>query len=135
MKIKARGDLNGFLDAGSHIKGELHFEDTFRIDGHLTGKAESTGDLVVGEHGVVEADVKVGSIYVSGVVHGTVTATRRVEITAGGKVLADIQTPVLVVEDGAILEGNCRMSRAETARRPPSTSGATVTPLPISKEK
>ena len=36
-----RGDLNGFLDAGSHIEGALHFDDTFRIDGRLSGKVVS----------------------------------------------------------------------------------------------
>ena len=49
---EAKGELNGFLDAGSHIQGELHFEDTFRIDGKVTGKIQSAGDLVVGERGV-----------------------------------------------------------------------------------
>ena len=57
MKRKPRGDLNGFLDAGSHIDGELRFDDTFRVDGRLTGRAVSNGDLVVGENGLVEADV------------------------------------------------------------------------------
>lgn len=110
MKRKARGDLNGFLDAGSHIRGELHFEDTFRVDGRLTGKAVSTGDLVVGENGVVEADIEVGSIFVTGTVRGTVKAEERIEIAAGAKVFADLETPALVVEDGAMLEGYCKMS-------------------------
>ena len=118
MKLKARGDLNGFLDAGSHIQGELHFDDTFRVDGKLTGRAVSQGDLVVGENGVVEADIEVGSIFVSGTVKGTIKASERIEIAAGGKVIADLDTPALVVEDGALLEGNCRMSRGESRTQP-----------------
>ncbi len=113
------GDLNGFLDAGSHIQGELHFEDTFRIDGRLTGRAVSRGDLVVGERGEVEADIEVGRIFVSGVVRGSIKATTRIEITAGGRVLADVETPSLIVEDGAIFEGRCAMTRGE--RRPGGT--------------
>ena len=111
MKLKARGDLNGFLDAGSHIQGELSFDDTFRVDGRLTGKAVSRGNLVVGENGEVEAEIEVGSIFVSGTVKGHVKARERIEIAAGGKVFADIETPSLVVEDGAILQGHCTMSR------------------------
>lgn len=105
----SKGDLNGFLDAGSHINGELHFEDTFRIDGRLTGQAISEGDLVVGETGEVDAEVRVGRLFVSGLVRGKIQASRRVEVTAGGKLLADIKTPSLVIEDGAIFEGRCMM--------------------------
>lgn len=118
MKLKARGDLNGFLDAGSHIRGELHFDDTFRIDGRLTGKAISKGNLVVGENGEVDAEIEVGGVYVSGTVRGQVKASERIEIAAGGRVYADLHTPVLVVEDGAILEGHCSMSRTEPSGKP-----------------
>ena len=56
MMTKARGsgELNGFLDEGSKIRGELRFEDTFRIDGQLDGKTTSKGDLIVGEKGRVD---------------------------------------------------------------------------------
>ena len=43
MMKSARGDLNGFLDEGSHIKGELHFEDTFKISGKVTRRKVVTG--------------------------------------------------------------------------------------------
>ena len=115
FKDSARGDLNGFLDAGSHINGELHFEDTFRVDGKLTGKVVSDGDLVVGEQGEVDGEVAVGRIFVSGVVRGSVSASRRVELTAGGKAYADLETPTLVIEEGAIFEGRCKM-KAETSK-------------------
>jgi len=115
FKESARGDLNGFLDADSHINGELHFEDTFRVDGKLTGKVVSEGDLVVGEQGEVDGDIQVGRIFVSGVVRGSVTATGRVELTAGGRVYADLATPALVIEEGAIFEGTCRM-KTETSK-------------------
>lgn len=121
FKDSARGgDLNGFLDAGSHINGELHFEDTFRVDGTLTGKVVSEGDLVVGEQGEVDGEIEVGRVFVSGVVRGSIKATTRVELTAGGKAYADIATPALVIEEGALLEGQCRMQgQASKVRRLP----------------
>ena len=77
------GELNGFLDAGSHIEGDLNFEDTFRIDGRVTGRIRSKGDLVVGEGGVVDGEISVGRLLVSGTVKGRVQATDRVEVAAG----------------------------------------------------
>jgi len=125
FKDSARGDLNGFLDAGSLINGELHFEDTFRVDGKLTGKVVSDGDLVIGEQGEVDGEVTVGRVFVSGVVRGSVKATRRVELTAGGKAYADLDTPCLVIEEGAVFEGKCRMT-VETSK---------VRRLPMGQEK
>ena len=120
-----RGDLNGFLDAASQINGELRFEDTFRIDGKLTGKVVSEGDLVVGEQGEIDGEIEVGRVFVSGVVRGSIAATRRAELTAGAKVHADIETPTLVIEEGAYFEGSCRM-RVETSK---------VRRLPVGAEK
>jgi cytoskeletal protein CcmA (bactofilin family) len=108
---EAKGELNGFLDAGSHIQGELHFEDTFRIDGKVTGKIQSAGDLVVGEKGEVDGEIYVGRLFVSGSVKGSAEAASRVELTAGCRVTASIKAPSLIIEDGAFFEGRCSMVR------------------------
>lgn len=103
-------ELNGFLDTGSHLQGELRFETTFRVDGHLSGTVRSDGDLIIGPSGEVDGEVLVGQLFVSGVVRGIVRATRRVQISPTGKALADLETPALVVEDGALFEGRCAMA-------------------------
>ncbi len=128
-----KGDLNGFLDAGSHMDGELRFEDTFRVDGKLTGKVVSRGDLVVGERGEVNGIVEVGRLYVSGTLKGTVQATARIEITASGRLLGDIQAPTLVIEEGGFYEGRCTMERAARPERKASPA-AVVTPMAVKRE-
>ncbi len=141
----SRGDLNGFLDAGSHIHGELRFDDTFRVDGRLDGKITSQGDLVVGERGEIEGEIETGRVFISGTVRGTVRATRRVEVTATGKLYAEIETPTLVIEDGAFFEGRCAMVRGEASARPapPKAAepaapakrpGGVVTKMPFSRD-
>ncbi len=107
----SQGDLNGFLDAGSHMTGELHFEDTFRIDGKFTGTIVSDGDLIVGDRGDVDGEIRVCRVFVSGTVRGALRASERVEVTAAGKVLADVHTPSLTIDDGAFFEGRCSMER------------------------
>ncbi len=107
------GDLNGFVDRGSQLHGELRFENSFRVDGKVTGNIVSTGDLVVGNGGEIDADVKVGRIFVNGVVRGSVTASQQVQIAAGGKVFADLETPSLVIDGGAHFEGHCSMARPQ----------------------
>jgi cytoskeletal protein CcmA (bactofilin family) len=109
MKGKTGGELNGFLDRGSSFKGELEFEDTMRIDGKFNGRIVSKNELIVGESAHVEGEVHVGRIAISGTVVGKIIADQRVEIHRNGKVYSDIDTPNLIIEEGAIFQGNCVM--------------------------
>jgi cytoskeletal protein CcmA (bactofilin family) len=106
-----QSDLNGFLDRGSHLEGKLRFETSFRVDGKLTGNVVSDGVLIVGDGGEVDGEVEVGQVFISGTVRGTIRAAKRVQISATGKVFADLETPTLVIEDGAFFEGRCAMAR------------------------
>ncbi|HVS14958.1 MAG TPA: polymer-forming cytoskeletal protein [Thermoanaerobaculia bacterium] len=124
----ASRDLNGFLDSGSRIQGELSFDDSFRIDGSIDGKVRSEGELIVGEQGVVEGEIEVGTLYVSGTVRARVRASRRLEITANGRVYGELSTPALIIEEGALFEGSCTMDRASEERAAPSTG--VVRPMP-----
>jgi cytoskeletal protein CcmA (bactofilin family) len=107
----ARGGetLNGFVDAGCTIRGELEFATCFRVDGRVEGKVRSQAELVVGEGGVVEGELDVARCVVGGEVRGTIRAAEQVTLHASAKVWADIQTPALVMEDGAFLEGSVSM--------------------------
>ncbi len=108
MKGKS-GELNGFLDRGAVFKGEMEFEDTMRIDGRFNGKIVSKNELIVGESAHIDGDIHVGRIAISGTVVGKIVADQRVEIHRNGKVYSDIETPALIIEEGAIFQGNCVM--------------------------
>ena len=110
MKIKPEGTtLNGFLDKGSHFSGELEFEETFRIDGKFEGKIRSGSELILGDTAEVTGEIEVGRLSVNGRLKGTVRARERVELHARARVEADLTTPVLKIEEGALFEGSCRM--------------------------
>ncbi len=123
------GELNGFVDAGSHFQGELRFETTFRVDGKVEGTIVSSGTLVVGEGGEVDGEVRVGQVFVSGTLRGSVQASRKIQLCAAGKIFADLETPSLVIEDGAIFDGRCTMSRERPADAAQAASAARPTPV------
>lgn len=112
------GELNGFLDAGCEVHGELRFDDTFRVHGRFKGTVQSEGQLIIGEGGVVEGVVAVGELHVSGRLEGRVETTRRTEIGANGRVEGEINSPVLVIESGAFFQGQCTMQLKPS--RPPA---------------
>lgn len=135
----SRGDLNGFLDAGSHMQGELHFEDTFRIDGRLTGGVVSDGDLIIGERGEIDGHIKVRRLFVSGIARGQLEATEEIEITGTGRVFADLDTPILKVEEGALFEGRCAMPKAKARLAREGKTGEAapenVTPMAAARKR
>ena len=113
--MKPRGEgttLNGFLDKGSHFKGELTFEETFRIDGRFEGKIRSGSELILGDSADVSAEIHVGSLSVNGKLQGEVHATERIELLARAHVLATLSAPILKIEEGAFFQGSCQMSEA-----------------------
>jgi cytoskeletal protein CcmA (bactofilin family) len=113
MAMKTRGEgatLNGFLDKGSHLKGELSFEETFRIDGRFEGKIPSGSELILGDSAEVEADINVERVSINGSLKGTVRASERIEIHPRARVTAALHTPILRIEEGAFFQGSCDMT-------------------------
>jgi cytoskeletal protein CcmA (bactofilin family) len=103
--------LNGFLDQGCSIKGDVSFSDLLRVHGHVTGTITSEHELLVGEGGVVEGEIVVGRLVVAGTVRGTVRVKERLVVHGTGKVLAEIHAPTLVVDEGGMVEGTVHMAR------------------------
>ncbi len=111
----ARGNdaLNGFVDNGCTIRGELEFASSFRLDGKVEGTIRSKSELLVGEGGVVDGEVDVARCLVGGEVRGVLRATEQVVLHPTARVWADIYTPALVMEDGALLEGKVTMEAGQ----------------------
>jgi cytoskeletal protein CcmA (bactofilin family) len=110
------GRLSGYVGNGTVLTGETSFQAMLRIDGHLTGKVSSeSGTLIVGSSGRVDANVVVASAVISGTVNGDIVAGEKLELTRTARVVGNIQTPRLVIEDGAVFEGGCTMLKAKEA--------------------
>jgi cytoskeletal protein CcmA (bactofilin family) len=107
------GRLSGFVGHGTTLTGETDFHAMLRVDGHLVGTVSSeSGTLIVGTNGQVDANVAVAAAMINGTVNGDVVASEKLHLGRTARVLGNIQSPRLIVEEGAILEGSCNMLRA-----------------------
>ncbi|MDJ0788266.1 MAG: polymer-forming cytoskeletal protein [Myxococcota bacterium] len=118
------GALTAFIDQGSTFEGKLSFKDTVRIDGHFSGEISSENTLIVGESGEIEATIRSKTVVVSGTVVGDVEATERLVVHKTGSLDGNVQTARLVVEDGAQLNGNLRMSPSSSPSSSSSSSSS-----------
>lgn len=110
------GTMTGFVGGGTVLSGEAVFKGMLRVDGHLTGRITSeNGTLIVSSGGQVDADINVATAKVNGIVNGDIVARERLELGRTAQVYGDIRAPVLVIDEGAVFEGNCRMKTAEAA--------------------
>ena len=107
--MKKRDEINAFLGKNTEFEGKLSFTGAVRIDGCFKGEIESEGTLIVGESAQVESDVRISRIIISGEFKGNIFAKARIEIHAPGRVFGNLQAPVIVIDEGVVFEGNCRM--------------------------
>ena len=111
----ARDEINAFLGAGTNYHGKLHFQGAVRIDGNFQGEVVSDGTLVIGQEAVVDGQIKVGQLVLSGNIRGEVEAKNKVVLHKTADLHGNIRTPVLVVEEGAVLEGQLIMGSLDSA--------------------
>jgi cytoskeletal protein CcmA (bactofilin family) len=110
------GTLSGFVGGGTEVTGEANFKAMMRIDGHLSGRvSSSSGTLIVGANGKVDANIEVAVAVIHGTINGDIIATQRLELGRAAKVNGNIQTPSLVIEQGAVFEGSCKMLQMTAA--------------------
>ena len=110
------GSLSGFVGSGTVITGEASFKSMLRVDGRFSGRITSTGGaLIVGAGGQVDANIEVAVATIHGIVNGDIIASDRIELGRAAKLNGNIQTPSLMIEQGAVFEGSCKMIQQKAA--------------------
>ncbi len=105
--------VSGFLGSQTEFTGKLCFSGVVHLDGTFHGEIISQGTLVVGSESVITAQIYSNVLKIAGEVHGDLTASEKIELYPPARVYGNISTPSLMVEEGVIFEGTCRMSNHE----------------------
>lgn len=103
------GEWSGFLDQGVRVEGKLELPGTFRLDSRLRGSITSGEMLILGKNASVEGEIEGNAVTIAGRFEGRIRARGRVEIQAKAIVVAEIHTPCLIVEPGAMVDGSCHV--------------------------
>jgi len=106
---KKKNEINAFLGRDTEFDGKLSFTGAVRIDGRFQGEILTEGTLIVGESASIDSDIHASHIIISGEIRGNIVADDRIEIHAPGKVYGNIKAPIVVIDEGVVFEGHCRM--------------------------
>lgn len=120
-KKERKHETERILDVDASMQGSLVFKDpvNLKINGRFEGTLNTKGNLMIGEHASVNADIVGDSIIIAGKVNGNINASKEMKLIAPACVVGDIRTPLLSIAEGAVFEGRCSMlakSRTEESR-------------------
>jgi cytoskeletal protein CcmA (bactofilin family) len=129
------GDDNiTLLAKGVVLRGEIHVEGTVRIDGCLDGEIQTKGQVIIGEEGLVQGTITAGTVISSGRIKAKVMAVERVQLMKTATLIGEVLTPVLIMEEGAKLQGITDMGVTAWTDELPKLPGS-VTSLSAHKGK
>ena len=107
--LKSHSFINSIIGEGTRFSGELVLDGLLRIDGDFSGSIETTGKVLVGKSGRAECNIIAGTVVVGGIVRGNIYSSGKVVILSTGMVIGNIHAPRMVIEEGVLLHGNCRI--------------------------
>ncbi|GAB4219765.1 MAG TPA: polymer-forming cytoskeletal protein [Spirochaetota bacterium] len=108
---KSGGDVaNNVIGENSYFSGKFLINGSLRIDGRFEGKYLQADQLYIGPNGKVKTNINAVSVIIEGLVIGNINATNRVLLMPTAKILGDIKTPELIIQNGVILEGRCTIA-------------------------
>ena len=113
-KGKATGSTS-LLSKKVKIEGEIQGDEDLHVEGHFKGSIKISGNIFVGQTGVVEADVEANNVIIQGQVKGNVLARRQLEIQSNGQLSGDCRAASIDIKEGAIFEGRSNMLRSSAS--------------------
>jgi len=106
------------IGQGSVIRGELSFLSATTIEGSVEGSIACSDEIVIAEQGCVDASITAKYVKVFGRVNGDISSEILIELFAGSQVKGNISSPRVVMHDGVLFEGNCKMEAASLLVEP-----------------
>ncbi|MDE2292217.1 MAG: polymer-forming cytoskeletal protein [Elusimicrobia bacterium] len=114
------GDVTTVIGAEAYFQGALTVRGSLRVDGEVEGNILEAQTVVVGATGRVRGDVSAEHVVVAGSINGEVVATAQLELKSGGRLVGNIRTPKLTIDEGAVFDGRCAMAETPAAPERPA---------------
>ena len=113
------------------IVGQIYSKEDLYVDGEIEGTVEALEHkLTIGPHGTVHAGIKAREVVALGNITGNVEASEKIEIHKEAKLVGDIRTARIIIEDGAYFKGSIDIVKLEPAKAPVKPAAPAHAPAP-----
>lgn len=103
------------IGQGCSISGELRLVGEVQILGNVEGEISASDCVTIGESAVIQARIQARAVKVFGRVKGDIECLEHLELHAGASVIGNVTSPSLVIQDGVMFEGFCKMAVSPAA--------------------
>jgi len=111
------GEMEIIIGKESVLKGNINTKGTIHIDGQFEGEINTAGDIIIGDNGMIRAQVIANNAMIAGIFYGNVHVTEKLELMPSARIYGDVKVGTLTIREGAILKGSCEM-RQYIAKQP-----------------
>lgn len=105
-----RVSIKSIIGEGTKFEGTISTNETMRIDGEFKGTITANSMLIVGEKGEINGDIVASDVVIAGTVNGNVKAKGKTEISATGRLLGDLTSKTLSIDEDAVFQGQCSLN-------------------------
>ena len=109
-------DKETVIGVETRISGEIRGAEDLVVKGRVDGKIQLSHALTIDKGAIVQADVDVKNLDVSGTLVGNIVASESVRLHASARVVGDLASPRVMMESGAAYRGRVDMGDIEAAR-------------------
>jgi len=120
---KRETQITTIIGVGAECNGDFKSDTSIRIDGVVNGNVIVANTVIVGASGVINGDITAQIVVIGGEVYGNLNVPEKVELTSTARVIGDITTNGLVIDEKAIFQGSCNMNQ-DASKKPKQSSRA-----------
>jgi cytoskeletal protein CcmA (bactofilin family) len=129
----SESDSRNNIGKAVKIVGQIFTKEDLYVDGDVEGTLESQDNKVtIGPNGRVQASIRARDVVILGQVQGNVEATDKVDIRKDAKLVGDITTSRISIEDGALFKGSIDIKKAEVKQPAPPVVSTPPAQVPAS---
>ncbi|MGD2098524.1 MAG: polymer-forming cytoskeletal protein [Desulfobacterales bacterium] len=134
MQNAKTADSTSLVSKNVRIEGEIKGPENLHVEGYIKGAVALSGDIFIGNTGIVEADLEAKNVIIQGEVTGNVTAHQQLEIHPSGKLIGDCTATSIDIKEGAVFEGRSMMMKSARATTGQPSVPASTQAHPFQKQ-
>lgn len=102
-------EVETIIGPSVRVDGNFKGEGNVSVEGMVSGSLKTNHNLTIGVHGKIKAEVEAGNLFLSGEIRGNVKVHEKTQLSKSAKIFGNLETKILSVEEGAIINGKCMM--------------------------
>ena len=115
MAVKSEQEITQ-IGSTVNIKGDISGKSDVRVAGNINGSINIEGELIIEKSGHVEGEIKSVTAVIAGSVKGNIDVSEKLILESSSQYVGNIKTKQLIIQEGAIFQGNCQMGSPVAAK-------------------